>query len=149
VRAVPTSDAVTIELIVVDQSAGPETRQRLAALADDRLRCIRGTCDGKPFGLNEGLLLAHSPIVVMTDDDCEPPPDWVAGMAMILATSPRVALVFSNVVAPPYDRTLGYVPSYERTSDRVVRSIGATCWGRGLGAGMAVRREVVLATAVR
>jgi GT2 family glycosyltransferase len=145
VRAVLASDAVTIELIVVDQSEGSSTKERLAAIGDDRLRYVRGTCDGKPFGLNEGLLLARSPLVVITDDDCEPPPEWVAGMAQILATSPRVALVFSNVVPPPHDRRLGYVPTYERTADRVVRSIGATCWGRGLGAGMAVRRDVVLA----
>jgi hypothetical protein len=65
-------------------------------------------------------------------------------MAATLAAHPDVALVFSNVVPPSYDRQLGYVPAYERTTDRLVRSIGATCWGRGLGAGMALRRDVVL-----
>jgi GT2 family glycosyltransferase len=145
VCAVLASDTVAIDLIVVDQSDGRETKERLAAIADDRCRYVRGTRNGKPFGLNEGLLLARSSIVVITDDDCEPPPGWVAGMAQILAASPRVALVFSNVVPPPYDRHLGYVPTYERTTDRIVRSIGATCWGRGLGAGMALRRDVVLA----
>jgi hypothetical protein len=84
-------------------------------------------------------------IVVITDDDCEPPPAWVGGMAAVFRDRPHVGLVFSNVVPPPYDHRRGYVPTYERTSDRLVRSIGATCWGRGLGAGMALRRDVVLA----
>jgi hypothetical protein len=81
---------------------------------------------------------------VITDDDCEPPPGWVAAMAQILTASPRVGLVFSNVVSPPSDRRLGYVPTNERTTDPVVRSIRATCSGQGLAAGMALRRDVVV-----
>jgi len=143
--AVLASAAVDIELVVIDQSAGDETQQRLAALNDHRLAYARCMSGGKPSALNHGLAMARNAVLVVTDDDCEPPPDWVAGMAQILETSPDVGLVFSNVVPPPYDHSLGYVPTYERTKDRVVRSIGATCWGRGLGAGMALRRDVVLA----
>jgi GT2 family glycosyltransferase len=145
VRAVLASDTVEIELVVVDQSGGRETEERLAALVDGRVKYVRGASGGKPVALNQGLLVAQGPIVVVTDDDCEPPPGWVAGMAQIMEAWPHVGLVFSNVVPPPYDRRLGYVPTYERATDRVVRSIGATCWGRGLGAGMALRRDVVLA----
>ena len=145
VRAVLASEAVELELIVVDQSDGPATAQRLAALADDRVRYVRHPAGGKPAALNLGLQLARGSIVVVTDDDCEPPAGWVAGMARILTAWPHVGLVFSNVVSPPYDHRLGYVPTYERTTDRIVRSIGATCRGRGLGAGMAMRRDVVLA----
>ena len=142
VGAVLASEGVTIDLIVVDQSEGTQTKERLAAMADDRLRCVRGKYDGTPFGLNEGLMLARHPFVVITDDDCEPPPGWVAGMVQILMASPRVALVFSNIVPPPDDRPVGWVPTYGGTTDRVVRSSGATCWGQG--AGMALRRDVVL-----
>jgi glycosyltransferase involved in cell wall biosynthesis len=144
VAAVLASENVAVDLIVVDQSEGRETKQRLAAIADDRLRYVRGKCDGKPFGLNEALLLARNPIVVITDDDCEPPPGWVADMAQILRASPRVGLVFSNVVPPPSDRRLWYVPTYERSTDPVVRSIRAASSGRGLAAGMALRRDVVV-----
>jgi Glycosyltransferase like family 2 len=145
VRAVLASSTVQVEVVVVDQSSGPEAERRLAALGDGRVRYVRRLGGGKPAALNEGLRLVQAPIVVLTDDDCEPPPDWVAGMVRILEARPDVALVFCNVVPPPYDHRLGYVPAYERTTDRLVRSIGGTCWGRGLGAGMAIRRDAVMA----
>src|SRR5690606_22368170 len=60
------------ELIVMDQSDGPETEQALAPLAGDRrLRYVRSQTRGKGAALNEGLRLAQGDVVVCTDDDCE------------------------------------------------------------------------------
>ena len=95
--------------------------------------------------MNEGLMLARSEFVVCTDDDCEAPPNWVAGMATILDQHPEVGAVFSNVVAGPHDPSKGYIPDFERTSDRLLRSVLATRGRLGLGAGMALRRDAVLA----
>jgi GT2 family glycosyltransferase len=66
-------------------------------------------------------------------------------MARVVESQPRVAVVFCNVLPPPYDRSTGYIPAYERRSDRCLSSIGQARHGLGLGAGMALRREAVLA----
>jgi len=144
VRSLLASRDVELEVVVVDQSDDGESERRLAALSDSRLRMVRVAAAGKPYALNEGLRHVTSPFVVITDDDCEVPPEWAAGMAALLDARPDVALVFSNVAAPPYDRALGYVPTYERRCDREIRSIFSTCTGRGLGAAMAVRRDALL-----
>ena len=134
-----------IEVLVVDQSDGPETEQTLAVLAaDSRLRYHRSATRGKGSALNEGLRLARGEVLVCTDDDCVAPPGWVAAMADVLDAQPTAAVVFCNVTAPPYDEEAGYVPAYVRTESRLVRTIGDTIRGHGLGAGMAVRRQLIL-----
>jgi len=146
VRSLLKSDRADLEVIVVDQSDGRETESALAPLAaDGRLRYGRTQSRGKGAALNEGLRLARGEVVVCTDDDCEAPPDWVAAMAGVLELQPTAAVAFCNVTAPPYDPTTGYVPAYERRTSRLLRSITATCAGHGLGAGMALRREAILA----
>jgi hypothetical protein len=140
------SEGVEIDLIVIDQSDGPETGRLLDEFPEKSgLRYVRSTTRGVGAGLNEGLRLARSPFVIRTDDDCLVPADWLAGMAAILQRSPEAALVFCNVIAEPYDRKTGYVPTYERRRTRTLRSPLATWQGRGLGAGMGFRRDVVLA----
>jgi glycosyltransferase involved in cell wall biosynthesis len=134
-----------IEVLVVDQSDGPETEEALGDLhTDRRLRYQRSARRGKGAALNEGLRLARGEVVACTDDDCVAPPGWAAAMADVMASQPRAAIVFCNVTAPPHDARAGYVPTYERRHNRLVRTIGDTIRGHGLGAGMAVRREAIL-----
>jgi GT2 family glycosyltransferase len=49
------------------------------------------------------------------------------------------------VTADSYDTSAGYVPAYERRTDRVLTSVGDARRGIGLGAGMALRRDAILA----
>lgn len=132
------------ELIIVDQSEGPETQQRLAEIEDPRIKYVRSQAAGKGAALNEGLQVATQEIVVCTDDDCEAPPGWIAGMVRAMNENPRAAVVFSNVLAPPYNRAEGYIPTYERRQSRSVRSVLQLCSACGLGAGMALRRSAML-----
>jgi glycosyltransferase involved in cell wall biosynthesis len=134
-----------IELIVVDQSDGFETSHVVAKFEhDQRLRYIRSSERGKGKALNEGIRAARSSIIVCTDDDCIVAEHWVAGMADILERQPKTAVLFCNVVPVPHDASAGYVPDYIRRSDRLVRSMRQVGNGLGLGAGMALRRDVVL-----
>ena len=145
VRSLLTGDDAHVELLVIDQSDGSESEDALASLvSDSRLRYVRVRSRGKGAALNEGLQLARGEIIACTDDDCEAPPGWVRAMAATLAERPTAAIVFCNVVAPAYDTRAGYIPTYRRRRSRLLRSIGATCGGHGMGAGMAVRRDVVL-----
>jgi GT2 family glycosyltransferase len=135
----------SIELIVVDQSDGNATELAVAAWKSDaRFRYIHSRQTGKGKALNEGLREAKGPIVVCTDDDCAVPEHWVADMAKALDARPSAAILFCNVVPVPHDRNAGYVPVYERKESRMLRSVNALREGLGLGAGMAIRRDVAL-----
>lgn len=146
VRSLLDTSAAGLEIILVDQSDRDATAQALSQFSGDaRLRYHRATTRGKGAGLNEGLRLAHSDIVVLTDDDCLAPRDWAIHMAERLASHPQAAVLFCNLVPVPHDRSLGYVPTYERTTPRVVTTLAQLRDGLGLGAAMAVRRDVALA----
>ena len=145
IRALLDAGDHEIEVLVVDQSDDAESERALSTLpADARLRYHRSATRGKGAALNEGLRLSRGEVVVCTDDDCIAPPGWVGAMADVFGDQPRAALVFCNVAAPPYDHQAGYIPAYVRTESRLLRSIGDTIRGHGLGAGMALRRELIL-----
>jgi glycosyltransferase involved in cell wall biosynthesis len=99
---------------------------------------------GKGAALNEGLRRAHGDIVVCTDDDCEALPGWPIDMTRELEAQSTAAILFCNVTAPACDWTSGYIPTYTRKRSTLVRSLIGTCSGHGMGAGMAVRRRVVM-----
>ena len=136
---------VEIDLIVVDQSDNRDAEQALCDLIrDGHIRYLESKTRGKGAAMNEGLRLARSPYVVCTDDDCEAPPGWAAGMAALLAVRARVAVAFCRVEAAPHDRDKGYVPQYLPDREHLLKSPLAAGSRRGLGAGMVLRRDIVL-----
>jgi GT2 family glycosyltransferase len=135
-----------IELIVVDQSEANDTEDALAVWkSEPRFQYIRSRKRGKGIALNEGIRAARGSIIVCTDDDCAVPLHWVRDMARSLEAHPTAAILFCNVTPVAHDNNAGYVPSYERTKGRMLRSVSALRDGLGLGAGMALRRDVALA----
>jgi glycosyltransferase involved in cell wall biosynthesis len=145
VRSLLASTGIDFELIVIDQSDGSEAAQVLHRLPDEgRLRYIRSDTRGVGKALAEGLAAARSPFIVRTDDDCEAPPEWVAGMVEALRSRERVAVVFCNVVAAPFDPNTGYTPICDQNPSRLVRSVFSSRPGFSLGAGMAFRRDAVV-----
>lgn len=145
VRSLLTPADADIQLFVIDQSDQPETEQALRQLNDPRLTYVRTGARGKGAALNQGLRLAQDDVVVCTDDDCEAPPGWVTEMGRELRDATDTTIVFCNVVAGPFDPNAGYVPVFVRTTNRVLSSLADAGRGLGLGAGMALRREAVLA----
>jgi glycosyltransferase involved in cell wall biosynthesis len=135
----------SLEVIVVDQSDGPETSQAVASLGGDgRVRLVRSRSRGKGAALNEGLAVARGEILVCTDDDCEAPAGWAEDMTRALRRQPSAAVLFCQVLPTPgYDQQNGFIPAYSLSRSRTVRSLSFRCRRFGLGAGMAVRTEVV------
>jgi len=134
-----------LELIVVDQSDGPETERALERFAGDpRLRYCRSTQRGKGKALNQALHLARGAVIVSTDDDCSAPPGWISGMARALESQPEAVIAFCQVLPVEHDRSAGYVPAYHLNQSRTLRSVSSICGGLGIGAGIAFRREFVL-----
>lgn len=138
------SDCPHSEIIVVDQSTNEETAKVMPRfLGDSRVRYLRSATKGLGRARNIGMAEARSDIVVMTDDDCEVPPDWIRTMAAGFEKHPKIAVVYSNVVAAPHDVSQGFVPDYVRQGEQLITSIRDKCGPNGIGAGMAVRRSLV------
>jgi glycosyltransferase involved in cell wall biosynthesis len=146
VASILASDHPNFEVVVVDQSTDDDTAEALAPLcADPRLRCLRSDTRGLGRARNVGLGHARSEVVAMTDDDCEAPADWLSVMAQAFAAHPNVAVAFCNVARAPHDQTAGFIPAYCRAGSVLLSDIRDKRAARGIGAGIAVRRPVVLA----
>lgn len=138
-------DGGAFEIVVIDQSDDSRSEALIRqSPAATRIRYVRSQARGKGAALNEGLRLARSELIVCTDDDCEAAPGWATQMAAGLVARPRAAMVFCRVEAPPYDETLGYVPEYLPERDARIKGPLASAAHRGLGAGMALRRDAII-----
>lgn len=133
------------ELVIIDQSSNDETENAAKPFfGDNRLRYIRSTTVGKARALNLGLAETSGDVVAVTDDDCIVPQNWLETFARIFAEHPNVAVAFCNVEAAEHDASKGFVPDYVRESEKLVTTLREKCDARGIGAGLAIRRSMVL-----
>ncbi len=122
------------ELLVVEAD-GDEAAGAVAALRA-RTRHLAAPRPGKSRQLNLGLRAAGHPLVVLTDDDCEVAPAWVAAMAAPFA-DPAVGAVFGTVQGLSGVRGVELAPASPGPPPAVT-------WEYANGAAMAVRRRAVL-----
>ena len=133
------------EVIVVDQSTNDDTANAVRRFCGHpRFHYLRTPTRGIGVSRNIGLECARAEIAAFTDDDCTVPPDWLEGMETAMLSYPKVAMVFCNVLPGPHDAAAGFIPDSVRTDNLLLRSIGDKRRGRGIGAGIAVRRSAVL-----
>ena len=127
------------EILVIDQSVDPGCEGLVAEQNDARLRYVRNRANGLSESRNLVLRAAKSEYIVFTDDDCLIAPTWAWDMKEKLAQT-GAALVFCGV--EPSSSVPGFTtPSYRPSKERLHRSFRTWCLlGRGMGAGMAVRR---------
>ncbi len=145
VASILANDHPAFELIVIDQSTDTVTATALQQFRHDRrLRYIATRTKGLGRARNIGLQLAHAPLVAFTDDDCRVPTDWLRIIEDELRREPEAAVLFCNVLEGPHDANAGFIPGYQRHQRVVVKTFAGKCRARGIGAGMAVRRETLL-----
>lgn len=146
VESILANDHPAFELIVVDQSTDEVTGTALRRFHyDRRLRYITTPTKGLGLARNIGLQLARAPLVAFTDDDCRVPSNWPRIIEDELRREPQAAVLFCNVFEGPHDTGAGFIPGYQLRQRAVVKTFWQKCRARGIGAGMAVRREPVLA----
>jgi glycosyltransferase involved in cell wall biosynthesis len=132
------------ELVVVDQSKDNDTQEALKPFsADPRLRYVKIATVGKGNALNAGLMETKGSVIAITDDDCTVPPDWLEKFASIFAAHPKVAVAFCGVDAAEHDPTAGFIPDFVPDGDRMLTTMHDARHVHGLGAGIAVRRNMV------
>jgi glycosyltransferase involved in cell wall biosynthesis len=143
VRTLLDNTYLCFELIIIDQSTNESTAEAVAPfLGDKRLRYLRSATSGLSVARNLGLADAQHEIVLMTDDDCDAPTDWIAKMVAAFQRYPQVACVFCDVAQGPFDSAKGFIPYCIHEKESLVTHISKYEPGVGIGAGMGLRRPV-------
>lgn len=144
VESILRNDHPRFELVVVDQSEHDDTHRAMASFTQDsRVRYVRSSERGLGRARNTGMDHARGGVIAFTDDDVTVPPGWLSAVVDAFRDHPRAGIVFCNVVAADHDPTAGFVPAYVREGSVEVSSLTGKCRARGIGAGLAVRREAV------
>jgi GT2 family glycosyltransferase len=142
-RSLQASTHPSFEIILIDQSSDNRTRDAVEPyLSDSRLRYVCSQTRGLGRSHNIAIREARSDLLIITDDDCEVPPDWLEKMASIFHRDSKVAVVYCNVDAAPHDADAGFIPAYHCAPPRMLTRPGRI--SGGIGAGMAVRKSLVL-----
>lgn len=113
VQSILNGSYTSFEILVVDQSSDDSTERALAPLlADRRVRYLKQATPGASAARNRGIVASRGEVIVFTDDDVEAAPDWLELIAAEFAADPALGLVSGALVAPPYDRSTGYIPEF-------------------------------------
>jgi O-antigen biosynthesis protein len=126
------------EVIVADQSDGPETRQLLAEHPD--VQYVSARPGGLGAAQNDAVRATTAPVVAVLDDDCVAEEGWLESIASTLATDDELAFV-SGPVLPLGPETPGLHAVASRTS-RERRELDARTlpWDAGSGNNFALRK---------
>jgi len=131
------------DLVIVDQSENNDTRNLVEEYIkyDSRVRYIH--CPGKGSGKskNVGIKEAKGSIVATTDDDCVVAQDWVEKIASFFDTHPDTVVIFGDVI-PGKPSPSGVLCPWYNSANRKYVGVFSMMDIVGLGANMAIRREV-------
>ena len=127
------------EILVVDQSHDSELAELVADMVGDRARVVPSHGLGVARARNDGLRAAAHPVVLVTDDDCTVPVEWVGTGHRLTAAHPG-AIVTGRVLPVGDPRA---VPSTK--DDPVPADLSSERRGGWLfGNNMALPRDSVL-----
>jgi glycosyltransferase involved in cell wall biosynthesis len=136
------------EIIVVDQSTGPETQQIVAALdaGTGQIDYVHVSEKGLSRAYNTAISRSKSDLLAFTDDDCVAPADWLSRIVGCFAAEPETGLIYGQVLVPSELKALENVdgitpalPIHKRR--RMSRRTGYEVFG--MGANFAARRSML------
>jgi glycosyltransferase involved in cell wall biosynthesis len=93
------------KLVVVDNGSADGTAELIASFSD--LLPLHSLCEprvGKNFAINAGLELIEGDLVVFTDDDVFPYPDWLVELRKIADAQPEYSM-FGGAIVPRWEVT--------------------------------------------
>lgn len=90
------------DLLVVDQSDGPETSRIIRELMTkhSNLRYLHTTTPGLSRAYNIGIRETTGEILAFTDDDCVAPTDWIGSVAAAFISVPEADMLYGQVLLP-------------------------------------------------
>ena len=143
VESVLRNPADVWELIVIDQSQAPAAHDALAEsglLDDPRLTYKRVSTTGACRARNYGISAARGEIVLLTDDDCLVPSDWIERVQAYFQADPDLDVFFGGVTIPPSWKGASY--RFEPVKPDILQpGYGDINRKFGLASNMAIRRS--------
>ncbi|RMG93268.1 MAG: glycosyltransferase [Chloroflexi bacterium] len=91
-----------IQIIVIDDASTDGTDKIVTTEFPHIIYHKLATRSGPAAARNQGIRLAQGDIVAFTDDDCQPPPDWLEQLAAGFARHPEVVGVSGYQEAPDH-----------------------------------------------
>jgi GT2 family glycosyltransferase len=131
------------EIVVVDQSRDDRTRRVVEGCDAGKVLLVYIRHEGRGLGAAQNIAIQHArqPIVAVTDDDCEPAPDWIAKIEQSFSSQSSIDALTGRVL-PAGPETAGAYAISSRTSiQRMEFHRKAMPWYVGSGNNFAVKRE--------
>jgi glycosyltransferase involved in cell wall biosynthesis len=146
IKSILANTVQDFDLLIVDQSTNTDTYDTVKPfLSDSRVRYKLISIPGTSHARNIAFKETQGEIIIITDDDCILPPDWIEKITAPFFQHPKVGVVFCSVKPVPYNPKEGFTPNIIFKENRLVSTVKEALrgfgHGLGLGAGMAVRRE--------
>ena len=134
--------ATPAEVVVADQSRGPETREVVEELHDQGLpvRYLRARPGGLGASQNDAIHATSSPVVAVIDDDCVAAEDWLEQIAAAFEADPELALLGGRVLPLGPPAAGRYAVSSRVSAEPRTYGRGAMPWDVGSGNNFALRR---------
>ncbi len=134
--------ADSFEILLVDNNSPDRSADIVASVDDRRVRLLTETTQGAYAARNRALREATGGVVVFTDPDCVPEPDWLQRLLEPLARG-EVGIVMGRVLPGRESATLRWLSEYETTRESFVLGSNRAELYFGRTNNMAVRREVL------
>ncbi len=137
------NDYQPFEVWVIDQSRNDACEQAMQQYERDTRIVYQRTCTvGMARARNWAIAQTKGELIAITDDDCVVSDRWLQNISQTFARNPNVAMLFGNVLPGEHDAAAGFIPSYCREHSRTISNPLAKNDIDGLGACMAMRKEV-------
>jgi GT2 family glycosyltransferase len=129
--------------VIVDQSQDERTRIAVENQESRGVEIKYFHHAGRGLGAAQNIAIAQAchPIVAVTDDDCQPAPDWVARIEQAFAAPSQLDALTGRVLPLGPDAPGSYAVSSRTSAVRVDFDSNAMPWDVGSGNNFAVKRE--------
>ncbi|HEX8968470.1 MAG TPA: glycosyltransferase [Chloroflexota bacterium] len=146
--AVLSSTFRDFDLVVVDQSVQPASAHvvRQFAERDSRVRHVPDRYTGAARARNIGTAATRGDIVVFTDDDCEPAPDWLGTLVASMRDDSSVGIAYGSVIPRPHSREDGFIIGFLPKKRLRLKGRVSKLHDHGISANVALRRSALEAT---
>jgi O-antigen biosynthesis protein len=143
--AVLAGATIPAEIIVIDQSGGPQVRELLASYSNSAVPFVHipQVRRGLSAARNAGIAAAAQEIVAVTDDDCIPSDNWLSTIHATFSASPPPDAVTGRVLPFGAESPGTWAVSTRSSNIRREFQFFAPPWHVGTGGNVAVSREIL------
>ena len=136
-------DVLPAEIVVVDQSWDDKTKQIVDGCDAGPVSLIYIRHEGRGLGAAQNTAIQHArqPVIAVTDDDCEPAPNWIATIEQSFFSQSSIDALTGRVLPAGLTSTGAYAVSSRTSTARMEFHRKAMPWYVGSGNNFAVKRE--------